>query len=342
MLREKYVPFALAPRLTQQSIATAVARVSKIHGFQGSLNSKHRLFIMSADLLAEAPDAPWRDEAKVEQATIEGALSYLKGVTNETDFVLAFDGRSRKVRRMIEDDLGSGGVSLGEIWLVYKAGPGRRCGDGASRRMFMASQNKEVGFLKMTGTDCAKVITKERKSFSAAGEASTHYSTFTNVPLHPIDGASKISMADKKTIKLFSGQGQDNAPMKPPKWQHSAVPLFWCETKSEELWQELLQAHNAGAVVDVTPGSGVLAAACLALGIEYLGIATCSVHQQWLCNNADRMSCQQIVKSGSPIYHQETSELINKYFSDVLEDLAAEEKCKLYDDDDDESDGAAS
>ena len=48
------------------------------------------------------------------------------------------------------------------------------------------------------------------------------------------------------------------------------------------------------------------------------------------------------MKSGSPIYHQVTSELINKYFSDVLEDLAAEEKCKLYDDDDDESDGATS
>ena len=124
MLREKYVQFALAPRLTQQSIATAVARVSKIHGFQGSLNSKHRLFIMSADLLAEAPDAPWRDEAKVDQGTIEGALSYLKGVTNETDFELALDGRSRKVRRMIEDDLAPVACPWGRFGWSIKQGQG--------------------------------------------------------------------------------------------------------------------------------------------------------------------------------------------------------------------------
>ena len=115
------------------------------------------------------------------------------------------------------------------------------------------------------------------------------------------------------------------------------MPVFWRETKSKALWQELLVAHNTGAVVDVTPGIGVLANACLAQGIEYLGITSCSVHQQWLCNNADRLACQQIVKSGSPVYSQETSHLISKYFGDPLEDLAAQEKIQPDDDDDDDS-----
>ena len=72
---------------------------------------------------------------------MEQALSYFLELHRETDFVLAFDGRSRKMRRALEDCLGSSGVSLGEMWFVYTAGQGRRFGNGATRKMFMGAQN---------------------------------------------------------------------------------------------------------------------------------------------------------------------------------------------------------
>ena len=70
-----------------------------------------------------------------------------------------------------------------------------------------------------------------------------------------------------------------------------ALPVFWHDTVPE-LYQELLHDVNAKAVVDITPGSGVLALEALRKGIKYVGLAKNEAHSHFL----DETLCWKIVR----------------------------------------------
>ena len=85
--------------------------------------------------------------------------------------------------------------------------------------------------------------------------------------------------------------------------------MYWGERKTNAFWK---------MVVDLSPGSGRAARACLELGIEYRGICTNVKHQAWLANVLDRDACYLITKE-SPLFEQDLSEMVKKHFQDILE-----------------------
>ena len=57
------------------------------------------------------------------------------------------------------------------------------------------------------------------------------------------------------------------------------------------------------AVVDLSPGSGALAEACMKMGAQYFGVVFDKTHFQWLSNVVDRASLQYICAQGGLLYH---------------------------------------
>ena len=181
-----------------------------------------------------------------------------------------------------------------------------------------------------------RVVTKPRTEFSAAGEDSTHHTTFTGVPLTEPSTLAQISYQDKKLI--FPGCGPSETEAKPDGWRRDSIPLFWNESKGTEFWNMWLDSFDIKAVLDLSPGSGQLALAALGKGVQYLGVLTDARHLSWLTNIVDRESLRLIGQSNSAVYQEAMSEHIKEHFADVLDELnAAESDHGGEEDDNDES-----
>ena len=79
-----------------------------------------------------------------------------------------------------------------------------------------------------------------------------------------------------------------------------SAPLCWLETKTLAWWLNMLADIQADKVIDVTPGSGTLALACLSLGIRYVGVASSEGHFNFLNNKLHRASVKYMVR---PLEH---------------------------------------
>ena len=77
------------------------------------------------------------------------------------------------------------------------------------------------------------------------------------------------------------------------------MPLFWQERKHAAFWGQLLMDLNVGAVFDATAGSGQLARACLAHGVQYTGVAKNQTHAQILNKVLDRHALALVGQTGS-------------------------------------------
>ncbi len=102
-------------------------------------------------------------------------------------------------------------------------------------------------------------------------------------------------------------------------------------------------ARQAKAVADLSPGSGILASACLELGIPYFGMCQNAMHMQWLSNVIDRYSLRLTVTSGSFLYREDLAMHISELFARLLPADEAEEDadCQIQRSDDErEGDGA--
>ena len=98
-------------------------------------------------------------------------------------------------------------------------------------------------------------------------------------------------------------------------------PLCWQEVKSKEFWMGILSDIQASYVVDLAPGGGVTARACLQLGIPWVGLCHNKVHADWLGNVLDRWSLELIVTEGCALHEQDLSTLVRNHFSDVLQQI---------------------
>ena len=102
-------------------------------------------------------------------------------------------------------------------------------------------------------------------------------------------------------------------------------PLLWQERKPPAFSQCLLSDLCAKTVVDLSPGSGSAARACMHLGIAYHGWAKNPEHASWLQNVLDRAALRVICETGSPL-HSDLAQSIQEHFSDVLEQLNEQDK----------------
>ena len=152
------------------------------------------------------------------------------------------------------------------------------------------SRNREVGWVSFP-VSRAHVPTQERKAARSTGnewETTTIAPTFSSMVPLAWTQLPSITLADKERIIGAS------TPVPSSKVSDSDLgcPLCWQEVKSKDLWCALLEATNADFVVDLSPGSGSTARACLALGIPWVGLCWSQVHTHWLNNVVDRWALE--------------------------------------------------
>ena len=155
-------------------------------------------------------------------------------------------------------------------------------------------------------------------SGQAAGEESTHDSTYTGVPPMAWQQMPRLTAKDK--ARIWGGSEEADTP-RPELFDTSmGQPLVWQERKSPTFWQNLLTDLCAKTVVDYSPGSGSVARACMQMGIMYHGFAKNAEHASWLQNVLDRAALQVICTVGSPM-HTDLAEAVQEHFTDVIEEL---------------------
>ena len=156
--------------------------------------------------------------------------------------------------------------------------------------------------------------------FNAAGEDTSYFTSRTGVAITARTRLPRISVEEK--AKVFGASGS-----LPAKWLNhipAGCPMYWGETKSVACLVQILTELNAKCVVDVTPGSGALAEACMILNILYLGLIVDSTHMSWLANVVDRAAVRQIVKTGTAMHQAELATSLKKVFGEAIAEEEAE------------------
>ena len=119
--------------------------------------------------------------------------------------------------------------------------------------------------------------------------ATTHDLSMVGLP--SLDRRPKIAIPEK--AKIWSDLDE------PPKYRMESVPIFWAESKPWDCWDTMLACLEAGAVLDFTPGSGLLASVCMAAAIPYTGVTRSEVHNSWLANVLDHECLRLVADSDS-------------------------------------------
>ena len=88
-----------------------------------------------------------------------------------------------------------------------------------------------------------------------------------------------------------------------------------------QFWGQLLDDLHVKCVVDLSPGSGILAQTCMSKGIHYFGVCTSPHHLTWFTNVLDRVCLKRIVESGTLLYQENLGGLVKELFSDMLSSL---------------------
>ena len=89
--------------------------------------------------------------------------------------------------------------------------------------------------------------------------------------------------------------------------------------KSVPFWENWIKVWDLAVVVDLSPGSGALAAACMRSGVQYLGICASNAHVSWLTNQLTKTALQQISDAKSPLFLQDIAAQVREIFADFLD-----------------------
>ena len=166
-------------RAVASTLVQAVFEKTAAYTFSGKAVESHRLFLFSADLVAESSVTPW---SAVPEWHDHGTalVEFMVGQTGPADVLVFCDGRSRTCRAKLEE-MTKSMRRPSEVWVVYKPSP--RLG----RKVTFASDNREVLLVSLPVPRVLLPV-KERREFAGAGEASTHDSSYTGVPPLPWGG----------------------------------------------------------------------------------------------------------------------------------------------------------
>ena len=267
-----------------------------------------RVFLFSADLVAESSVTPW---SAVPEWHDHGTalVEFMVGQTGPADVLVFCDGRSRSCRAKLEE-MTQSTRRLTEVWVVYTPSP--RLG----RTVSFASDNREVILVSMP-VAMSELPVRDRRVFAGAGEASTHDSSYTGLP--PLPWAAMPQLIATDTAKI-TGRTPPT-PSEPLFESALGQPLFWAERKSQAFWRQVFVDFCAKSVVDCTLGSGMAARAALDLGIQYIALAHNPEHASWLQNVVDRAALPAICASHGVLAHPDLAQGVKHHFPDVLGQL---------------------
>ena len=227
------------------------------------------------------------------------------------DWLMLFDGRNRETLSRLQK-LMQGRLRGNELMLLF-VGTGR-VEAGRTRRVAFGANNIETVLVFPPWARNA-MKSKPRTKFNLPGETSTHDVTYSGIPFRSRKSIPRISVNDKEAIV------EQNSPAGVPDSLLHAFPhppLFWQEAKPIQLYEQMLADYDVRSIFDVSPGSGALAEAAMALGITYVGVTTRPTHAKWLNNVLDRAVLSHITMPGRPCHQTELAGDVQKYFSDIL------------------------
>ena len=298
----------------------AAARVAK--EFQGKPGSEHRVFIMSAEKLEpESGQTPWLGEPEVTPVMSE-VVDWMLERKGPCDAVVVFDGRSTSVRRMLDSKMNKG-PNATEAWIIFK--PRRE--PGVPQTLF-GSRNRESAFVSLPVPKTGIAVEDRAEDMQSDFESNDFAATFSGID--PLVWGQLPSIDLPTKAKIQSGQ-----PPVPPSQAYNTdngCPLCWGEKKPKELLMSILRSAKASSVVDLSPGGGVTARACLTLGIPWVGLCWNQVHAHWLGRVLDQWALELIATTGSNMYDEDLAELVKKHFDDTLTQI--EERDQEEEDDD--------
>eukprot|EP00435_Cladocopium_sp_Y103_P014364 s1151_g3.t1 len=310
--RRKFVTFSVVPKLTKESLQSALRASGKVWSHSGQLNSSHRLIFASADLATEDGAEPWLQPSPPQAAQWNAVAEFAVSLTGPTDFCLLCDGRMR------EEDLVLSQTQTEEIFIIYSGGCVPRA--GRMRRVPLSSRKVETASIRFPAQR-SKLKTIKKENFTSCGEATTYQNTYSGVAFRPAAELPLISNSEK--AKIFNAAAHA-APAAPEAWQdaHSDdVPLFWQEGKPISFYLAILDEFKVKTVFDMTAGSGALMEASITRGVQYHGLCLNREHMQWLQGVADRAACGLISIQGSTLHSDELAKSVRQYFADVLQNL---------------------
>ena len=321
-----------------QGLARILNKPGAVKDWKGKAKESHRAFVFSADLAGEAAGEPWRElsDGAAETAQSAALIAWMLEQKGLADILVFCDGRSRRARRILEESL-KDRPHVVEFWVIFSGGTSRIC---PGRDVSFGAANREV-ILVALPCPRTQLRVKKRDAFKACGESTTHFSCYSNVPGLPLKQMAKVSPSDKEAFFQMPGP-LASAPDRLRDSLNDAVPLFWQERKTGRFWVQLLRDLDVRCVIDTTPGSGVLASACLQEGWPYLGITRNAAQATFLHNRMDRDALAIIAKAGSAMYEEDFAETVRKHFQDIVDQGTAADECAEEtdaDEEDDETDG---
>ena len=295
------------------SYTEAFRKSGPCKAFKPAIKDGHRLFVMSCDLMNQCEDQPWLTQSKPDEKVFQACIDFIKAQRDPGDVILAFDGIcGSKVRRDLEDALAVLPCTA-EIFVVYDKSWNEWV---TGRRHFMTSKNTEVGYVTCAGNRSKLTVQGRAEVVAKAGEESSHWTSYTGVSMAPRASLALINKDDKEQIFPTATK-----PL-PEKWAKACagVPLYWGETKTKTYWLQIISEHGVKVVVDVSPGAGTLAEACMESDTQYVGFCGHQQHTSWLANVIDRAALKFITKAGTVLYQEDLATHIQELFSDALEE----------------------
>ena len=175
--------------------------------------------------------------------------------------------------------------------------------------------------LVMTKFSNHKWKVTERSNVNLTGEENSHDATHSGVPIRNRNSLPRLNHDEREEIigqspvppaGLFDVAGRGH-------------PFSWYEKKPISWYQTFLKEIAAKLVIDLTPGSGAMARACLDEGIQYVGICRSQQHSSWLVNILNRSAVESTVRSGTALYAQDATALINDHFKELIDELHAQD-----------------
>ena len=156
---------------------------------------------------------------------------------------------------------------------------------------------------------------------SDTGEKDTSSSTYSGVKSLYWGAMNLVSKEDKEKIL---GRA---IPTPPPRIYDasSGQPLLYNERRNHILCSRILRDLKAKEVLDLTPGQGELAKACLHEDIRCKVLCRNAHHASWLQNVLDRAAMTCIHRVGHVLYDTDMASNIKKLYSDVLEQHNSQE-----------------
>ena len=313
--RKKFVTVGHAKCATKAQAQQYFEKCSSVYSFVGRVGDQHRVFLFSAELFQECRNAPWSNLAEYDKAALP-LLEFMLAQTGPGDVLVFLDGRSKSWRKELEK-ITEKARHLNEVWIIFQHTP--RLG----RKVSFASDNKEVALLSMPVARTL-LTCKDRSEYTAAGENSTHDSTYTGVEPMPWSAMPMVSTTDKTQIHGF----QPPDPRAKLFDVSMGQPLYWQERKSPKFWRTLLSHLDAKAVFDCTPGAGSAGRAAMEMGIVYACMAKNADHNSWLQNVFDRSAMAIVTRSGTPLFEQDLATCVTEHFKDVLDQLHQQDACE--------------